>query len=125
MAAVGCVAAMGASCVSNGDPTGGGALEDSVLIVFSNNSQFEVDPTVDGEGMETIMPGRTSRPIVFDCTRGERFDFSGSVRTLTQTLPSPYDVSFNEGMHFACGDTIRITYYMNADNDLDLDGFSF
>ena len=113
------LALLGGACINSGTlPT------DSVAIVFVNNAGFEVDPTVNGERMDTVTPGKTARPILFDCLPGQQLDFSGSVRTNTQTLPSPYDVTFTDGDNFSCGQTVQVTYVMNNGN-LDLDGISY
>jgi hypothetical protein len=112
-------AALGSTCASPGL-----LPADTVAIVFVNRSGFEVDPTVEGERMETVIPDRTTRPILFDCSPGQRYVFSGSVRTNTQTLPSPYWFTFYDGVNANCGGTIQITYFMN-DGDLDLDGIAY
>ena len=119
LTAMAAFAAMGSTCANPGLPT------DSVGIVFVNKARFEVDPTVDGERMETVIPDRTTRPVLFDCSPGQHFVFSGSVRTNTQTLPSPYWFTFYDGVNLNCGGTIEITYFTNADGDLDLDGISY
>jgi hypothetical protein len=97
----------------------------SIAVVFYNDARFPVEPTVDEERMDLVMPGKATRPILFDCRAGEHFAFSGNMRTNTQTLPSPFEVTFDEGVNFDCGDTIEITFFTNADDDLDLDGDSF
>ncbi len=117
-----CLFAMGGGCPAGGPFPG---TADSVAVVFVNRAGFEVDPTVEGERMATVLPGITTRAILFDCSPDQRYVFSGSVRTNTQTLPSPYWFTFYDGINTNCGETIEITYFMNADNDLDLDGVSY
>ena len=99
-------------------------VDDSVDVVFVNETLFDVDAIVNDAYFSTVTGNdpNPTEPVSIPCSAGDTITFSGDLVTGGGTFPSPDDLLFNEGTQFFCGDTIEIHYFQDAGGVLRVDG---
>jgi hypothetical protein len=103
----------------NVTPAGAGA--DSVTLAFSNLTPFVVDVVVDGEVIGSLDPNGTATTFTDNCAAAVD---SISIQGTANNITSAHSLTFLKGNDFNCGDTIHITYFINANGSLDLEGLT-
>ena len=97
---------------------------DQVAVDFLNTTDFEVNAFVNGVLVD-VVPAHSNPPATFlFCSSGDSFQIDGDFLAEEGDIPAINSLVFDEGVSFACGDTLQVDFLEEDDGTFSLDGQS-